>query len=411
MNRLISAILLFVCACGQVADPQVKENYTSAVRSLGLTGIYPPREEFQVGDVYFTASIPRTNFQYSSYVGDIPELRKAAAEFLETRIVFDHTRTIPNLSQNPPADQPDLFDSEFRTRGDYDHVGFESNLPIVAFPSIELGAADVAALSATSLVQALGFSRSERTQVELQFPTVTKYYIPASSAQRLSTSKGTIVETAQNLFNELDETNVSSRCENFAVIDVLRKIDFDRREGKFSSQKLEDFELGLIIITSVYLTRKIDYLYSNSEINALGLQLAGTPLQSTVVPQLPPPPTSAEGSLVTPDAQLTTIQATLDRLTAVTEERSQGLRLGNWTGRGILFEETYRRPVSIAYEAVPITFPKSSFVQGITPNVDPSDLERRPDGSRPPKPSEPFVVTAQRSEVIETLEDYSKCDT
>jgi hypothetical protein len=351
---------LLLVACGDLPSGKVKENYTSSVRELGFSAVYPPREEFQVGDVYAVAFIPGTDQHFTSYLGDFPELRQSAADFLKSRVVFKGSIALNDGKTAPPTDQPDLFDSNFRTRGETDHTGFLPSLPIVAFPEIELGAGATTGLSTTNALTSIGFLRGKQTTVTLQFPLVKKYWVPVAEVQHTRTASGVpLSQAAGAIFNALEKNNL---CNNQVIVDLKRKISFDAH--RLGENRIENsrFRVGLVIVTAVYLAREIDYVYRNADINAVGLRVAETALNSSslVTPKLDQNvPDNDTAGQETPQSVATasdiqTLSQKIDTLVATDAVEGQGFRLSDWNATGLTFNQYFARPVSVAYEAVPV---------------------------------------------------------
>jgi len=347
---------LLATACGNLPSGKVKENYTASVRELGYSAVYPPREEFQVGDVYAVAFIPGTDKQFTSYLGDFPELRRSAADFLKSRVVFKGSIALNDGKAAPPTDQPDLFDSSFRTRGETDHTGFLPSLPIVAFPEIELGAGATTGLSTTNALTSIGLLRGQQTTVTLQFPLVKKYWVPVAEVQHTRTASGSpLSQAAGAMFSSLEKSNL---CNNQVIVDLKRKISFDAR--RLGEDRLENsrFRVGLVIVTAVYLAREIDYVYRNANINAVGLRVAESALSSSslVTPTLNPqePADGTAPQSVATAADIQTLSQKIDTLVANDAAEGQGFRLSNWNATGLTFNQYFARPVSVAYEAVPV---------------------------------------------------------
>lgn len=100
------ALLLFCCllllnGCASSVDEPITRAYGEAVRDLGIFPVFPPREEFQVGDVYAwsqSESDPRDNL--SIYVTSLHWMRHEASSFLRSRVVFQNSQ-VANGAPNP----------------------------------------------------------------------------------------------------------------------------------------------------------------------------------------------------------------------------------------------------------------------------------------------------------------------
>src|SRR3569832_1877969 len=85
----VSALVLVSCSS---FDGDLSRKYTEAARKLGITPVYPPREEFQIGDVYLVSSIPGDpDSAVSVWLGTMDNFRGRANSFLQSRVAFQTT--------------------------------------------------------------------------------------------------------------------------------------------------------------------------------------------------------------------------------------------------------------------------------------------------------------------------------
>ena len=99
MTNWVMVLFIFCvltsAACGRHNLSDLPVEYTRTLGQLGFQPVYPPREGFQVGDVYFRARHrinpydPRKNFNI--FVGSIRELIKMSQQFAESRMPFEDT--------------------------------------------------------------------------------------------------------------------------------------------------------------------------------------------------------------------------------------------------------------------------------------------------------------------------------
>src|SRR5689334_5233548 len=117
MRFHLSVLLALILAgCSSLDTGPMSEKYAEAARALGVNPVYPPREEFQIGDVFLVSSIPDDpNSSVSVWLGTVDGLLAEANEFLKSRVVFDTTGVSTADGKTPKLDQPDLFSPEVVT--------------------------------------------------------------------------------------------------------------------------------------------------------------------------------------------------------------------------------------------------------------------------------------------------------
>ena len=91
------AALFLVLACSALPKKDLRDEYFEVVRELGLTPVYPPREELQVGDVFLVSTEPASpndpEKTVSVWMGTLDTIRDEANRYLNSRINFENTNT------------------------------------------------------------------------------------------------------------------------------------------------------------------------------------------------------------------------------------------------------------------------------------------------------------------------------
>lgn len=347
MRWLMIAIALSVLfSCTRVADEPISRAYAEAVRELGIYPVFPPREEFQIGDVYFwSQSRSDPSDTISVYVTSLDWLRHEADRFLRSRVVFESSTPTNNAAT--PLSHRDFPNAEGRiqTRGEVTDARLLSSLPITALPRVSADAGFTNGIGIIGLLASLGLTGGTRTTVTLDFNDVRTYWVP-----NLAVEARVVAATPLILANNYDA----------AIGEITRTLRL--RGGSSSDPCGANRICGMSAITRVYLTRQIEYTYRNGSIVAAALRQAETlPATGAAArPQLSPIVTVniAPGSDGTVDGahtqkQIEALQTQLANLSASTD-RGQSLRFEAWDARGITFSEVYQRPVAVAWDGIEI---------------------------------------------------------
>lgn len=345
MRWFQAAICLpLVVACGRSADEPISRAYGEAVRELGIYAVFPPREEFQVGDVYFwSQSRSNPSDTVSVYVTSLDWMRHEADAFLRSRVVFQNSRSANNAAT--PLAQTDFPNETGRiqTRGEVRDAALLASLPITALPRVSADAGFTSGIGLVGLLASLGLTGGSRTTVTLDFNDVRSYWVPNLAVQaRVDAAAPVIV--ARNLEPALRELTRNLQLRSGASADPC------------GGERI----CGMSAITRVYLAREIDYTYRNGSIVAAGLRRAETLPETGPAVRPPVAPvvtvnvaTGADGTIegVTDQSQIEALRTQLATLTASTD-RGQSLRLEAWDARGITFSQVFQRPVAVAWDGI-----------------------------------------------------------
>ncbi len=330
MRLLAFTLLLLGCSVAPSAD--ISEQYKAETRKLGLNPVYPPREEFQIGDVYIWARRKGDlDREVAAYMGSEKRFIDAADRFMANRLVFQKTN-----GQGSGGQQADLFGTKL-TRRSQNSI---DTLPIAAFPSVSGDSGFDGGGGLVKLLQAIGIAGGARTEVTLDFNDVRTYWVPKIEAVKATGSNPV-----------------------FALADIYRKnpAGYLRQilEQNYNVNKIyvagksmceADLEFGVSVVSRVYLTRSISYTYRNSRIVSAGISRA----TSGSVASAPTAPAvnvnvNATGDLASNDQQLTALKQQIDALSQ-SQGSGNSVSFQAWDARGITFQRTYDRPVSIGWD-------------------------------------------------------------
>lgn len=338
MWRCLCVVLaLAVSGCGRPADTDLKLAYGKAVRQIGVFPVYPPREEFQIGDIYmWSQSIRDPNDTVSVYLDSLPWMRQSADSFMATRIVFRNTIPAANTPANNTIDLPP-GPPVLAVRGDMRDPELSASLPIAAFPTVTADAGFTAGLGLVSVLSAVGLAGGNRTYVSLNFNDVRTYWVPS-------------VEVMANVHATIGP--LLSQRESIGRVERNRLVAL--RKGAGTDPCANGRRCGVSVVTRVYLTRQIDYTYRNTRIVAAALRRAET--EAAKAPAAPAVnvtvTTAADGSLPADiDRQIADIRKQLAELSAG-DAQGQSFRFESWDARGVTFASRYQRPVVVGWDGI-----------------------------------------------------------
>lgn len=351
MSKMFRFAMLFLptlfLACGPVEERNVARRYTDAVRRLDISPVYPPREEFQVGDLYFVSQ-SRTDPDdvIRVFIKTLPEVRMQAQRALDDRIVFQDTG-FDKKEGKPVLDevsfiQSDLTKGELITRQTH---GATESLPIATFPSIEADAGTTLNSGLAAPLVALGLFAGTRTKVRLDFKDVRTLSAPYLEANTVLQREAGARRSAH--CPESQAGFAADMAANFLP------------SGKDPQAALKDRDNHYLLVTRAYLTRHIDYTYSNGRILALARRSLTGPgtdgkgasfFQGANIAISDPKGGSAT-------ADLAAIVATLNQQA----DQGSGSQFASFSAFGLTIKRVFQKPLTIAYEGAKanIVYPDS----------------------------------------------------
>ncbi len=333
LTVLFLCLALAVAGCTAGSGDDLAREYQQKTRELGLFPVYPPREEFQIGDVYFwSRSNTNPNDVETVWVASMPWMRHEAEAFLNTRIVF-------SPSADDDAAQSDITGGKLRVRGE---VAADS-LPISAFPEITADAGFVAGAGIGRIFRALGLSGGNRTTVSLNFNDVRTYWVP-----------NTIV--AGRVRAEM--AGIAAATTEQAMVDVQRLLDIRRSTPTQACSATR--ACGFTVVTRVYLTRNITYTYRSAAIlQAAATRFSAGAQQGTTAAQPPTVNVTLNGAGAGTSAELQTeLTALQDQVAELARAQAPGEQIAfqSWDATGLTFAQVFLRPVAIGWDGFDYIF-------------------------------------------------------
>lgn len=345
LSMLVASSLL--TGCGGIQDDDIQKQYVETVRKLGIVPVYPPREEFQVGDVFAVSfgankegKVINVNDSARVWVADFPEIVKAAEDFMRSRIVFQAKPT----SSDATALTPDLYGTSLTRRGE---IAVET-LPVSAFPTITADAGFTSGLGIARVLQSIGVGGGARTQVRLEFENVRSYWVEPVKLNQTTIRKKLVSDIL--IPNQLQ--NLVDPIPNPILNTLVQAEKVERLSGRELS---ETRCTTAVVVTRVYLARKITYTFYNGQIIAAGIRRAE---DGSTVSAIPAPTritvnidnkTGEPTTVGSVDDELASLRTQIDAL-ATGDSQGAGLNFESWNALGITLSKEYPRPVAIGYE-------------------------------------------------------------
>jgi hypothetical protein len=311
----------------EAADPQtVACDWARTISALHIYPVYPPSEDFHVGDLIAIRELGNVNpcdkgsstsvLFRTMHMAHVPgaetALQKHYGKLLQLPVTPDkYDGTSPVIADN------DLFTAA---------TTFKS-VPIVAFPGITVATASTTTGSAGFLSDVRNlFAGSERTRsnkVQLKIPEAATYGLDADEALSL----------------------IDQYCtDNFVCTkDGVRQA---------LSSKTEDEFVNLYFIIRIYVTRAIDYQYGSDTAVAAAVKVKLKDEASGSKSASPPAPNSQQQTQTQSTAQ--SLETTRTRVIQDLGYLAQGgqLTTAGVTSAGVVLRTQFARPVVIGYSAI-----------------------------------------------------------
>lgn len=321
--RLAIVVLLFFLGCAPLTQKDLRLEYFAQTRAIGMTPVYPPRGEVQVGDVYliFTPANGGVDEATALYVGRMQSMRQQGLDYLASR---------DNIGGLMPSGAGGGT------------LTAMTELPAVNFPTITGSAASSASLGAIAPVFSGLLSVGSLDTVSMKFVDVRAFGVPFLSASISSpdfqhTVCPVLLDRKTKLYRQLGYSQVpeddTAPC---ADMDALSK-----------GQRCD-----MHIVTRTYLTRQIQFTYNQKR--RIGVSgSAASPLPSTT-PVAPIPAVSVNIDANTPPNTATSV---IDALKAPVNISSStvGAAVVSETSQGLAFDQQFKDPLAVAYESVTVS--------------------------------------------------------
>lgn len=326
----VAAFTLFVVRPWSKPPPDpdaddVAKQWNASISRLGITPVFPPQEDIQVGDVLAVVSA----------ADDLPILGRAVAlghVDLRDEIVKANAAN-PIFADTTPLGKNDEFRHQSSVETDQRPPDDKIRLTLLGFPGVSISHAKRAGSAGGAGFFGFGASRDETTIEELRIPTAETYGIaPAPAALRL------LAWCAQAEHKTTCSDAFARRLLAFTLGDeVLQKAN-----GVYTSK------LELQIVTRVYMTRAIEQRRLESGARALAMlrrPSAGAAAPSTATP--------ASGAATTPEAKARdAVSAAQDAVdAAVPASDGASLKMTGADSTEFQLQQTFQRPLVFGFRS------------------------------------------------------------
>jgi len=349
---LAAGVAIGFAGCGLPDPPNIREEFSNRVKALGVTPVYPMRENVRLGQVYLVdrnAGTPGAN-------------RSPAAP---TSILLSDAMTV--AMENARTNRVNTID-RFAASGKsvaaliQGAANFQQpagdTLELIGMPKYSLASVDQAALSGTfplslaNIAAGLGFSRNSYLTVEAEATAMAE--LPLDTFTRI-VGQSCLSNTPGSLGN--------------LIHSQIPTIGEDMMSAKLSEAQSAPFEPAITIVWQVYYLRGIKFTYNDSKAAAAALNAAlNTRLDASRTPPAPPSPSVATPA-TTPSGSGTMgtdLQSQMTDLTQRITDLNSKLATGNnnvniassflrATATGIELVQLFDRPLAFGY--APMTLP------------------------------------------------------
>lgn len=332
----VFCVLILLAGCGLNPEDELSIEYGKTVRKVGIFPVYPPREEFQIGDVYmWSQSVADPNDTVSIYLTTIPWLRWEADRFMSSRIVFEDTAT-GSKDKAGHLSQTDLPEGSSGLVTREQAPALARTLPIAAFPSVTADAGFTSGIGLVEALAAVGLAGGARTTVTLNFKDVRTYWAPSAA-----------------VFGRVRQEVAAAIPQYYSAGEIERERLVRARRGAKAGACGGGRLCGISVVTRVYLTRSIDYTYRNARIVSAAIKYAETAAARPTVPNAPDVVVnvSTQGDSAVEKATLDTLRTEVDTMTSSKAEGAS-FQFTGWDARGVTFSSTFQRPVVVGWDGI-----------------------------------------------------------
>jgi flagellin-like hook-associated protein FlgL len=341
MSVLLRAVLcmplLVAAGCASFAEPP-GITYAKSVENLGITPVYPPREDLQVGDLYSIEDHTHDDrFKARNGYLDTLDLTAEIQDYLRTRYKFGDTSTgTTALTAKAAMVLPGATQKEAVGTTKVPGRSDLMTLPITGLPEIEVnsGISIGVAGQPKGLAAAFGLEAAKTSHMSLRFGQVTSYGVPpVTAAQRLQ------AYCAAGL--------TAGNCRNSRLNYVIN-LKFGLNAGERDAVKSS----YILMVDKVYLARQITYTFDDATVAAAAISSQGSGAAAAPIVN----PTSVDKAVSSDNAEM--VKALADMQTSlngvVKQQGPNGgqLSFAGSTENGVSFTEVFARPVVVGYEAV-----------------------------------------------------------
>lgn len=315
-------------------------NYLENAREIGLLPIYPPSEEFQVGDVYF-ASYSKDDLidldkRAFVYIGTLQSLREAANDYLNSRINYANT-TVPQ--NGSPAAQVDFNSGRVALNN-----GARTSLPLITYPSATGSAGAAVGLGGFGFGSSFAFGFGQTESVSVNFNDTRAYGLPIGGVPLQLGKLGAEFES------ELCGRVKTAYRRALLILQGGNVVE-SATEMCNPKHRICRFEA----VTRTIRTRQIDYAYTGGRVASLAAAAARGDVTDPKTTLAVPGNINLDVTIGPEEANAANLTGLITALNNSTGAQAgsnpvNGLNFVGFQGNALRFERHLQKPVAIAYE-------------------------------------------------------------
>lgn len=335
---LTAFVMVPLAACSSMLKERPGITYAAHAEQLGINPVYPPREDLQVGDVY-AVEVHSLNERFaakSAFVAPVNMSREITA-YLGTRYKFHETKAVAPVEGSSDHGLKQWQSDVTNGSGVQPAMLQFTTLPVAGFPRIEVNSGVSIGVGGqpTGLAVAFGFAAAKTLKMSLQYSSVTSYEVPPPVA----------IRALQRYCDQVEQ----DRCarSEFGYW-INQKYQLDQDDDGYV------WEAGALMVTKVYLARKITYTFNDATLAAAATATVAAERKAQEAPMLSPADINAV--IASKDPELVTAMGALVRAVSTYAQQARegeaAVTIAAITTNSVAIEETFPRPVVIGYEGV-----------------------------------------------------------
>jgi hypothetical protein len=328
---IFAVVRPFQAPLPQLDERDVAESWADSVTRLGILPIYPPEEDFHVGDLWAVIA------------------NSSGTPILGEGLRLGHIDLRAHMRK--PKDEPSFYETTEREKNGYRHLnpvetsdgsGEKISLTLAAFPGVTIRHSIRASAGVGGSLAGLTGNRDELDTEELRIPVAETYGAPAAAAFAEMDKYCHPPDLALTCTDEY-----ARRAIAFAVTD--RVLDTIIIDGKHEYTSY----LQLRLVYRVFLAREIEHKRYRGGMRGAATGAASPSTGSTAMV----PETSAEGLGGTPTARPATTPTPEGRTQFPDSEAS--VEFSRSDSAIVEFSQIFQRPVAFGYRAITIALTPS----------------------------------------------------
>ncbi len=269
-----------------LAVGDMEKQYHDMIRKFGMSPVYPPREDFRVGDLFFTAFNEKHEAISRIWIGNMKGFVEQADTYAASFRARSNNVSLPREKEPGREVAQDPGKEVVKEKSPEPHVNqWLENLPIVSFPTIRGSSAGAAAFGGNAREGSVFLSDSQVNEVSIEFPNVRAHGFPQGAATVDTSFKNQFLNEScphmktVHLLLESALRQVNATCIPSVAQEANTKAD---KDPEFDGEQMKLYGCHLELVTRVFLTDQIMFSYSRNNGTGAGAGYGLTPKMPTV---------------------------------------------------------------------------------------------------------------------------------